>query len=289
MATPPPLYIFFVNLVQKTNKKMNVIIFSFVTRYILSSKLPVISYMTTLDKYSIFAQIFLVLLCAWHAIIGCNYFRKQDKVKTQYLDNVGLITIAVLYIMYHLGYLIYFLVKLVRNSNIDKPQRILEAAKLKEERELADSLEPEIESSVSVKAVVKAVEPAPLPPPPALPAPVKEKPAKAKVKQPVHYSTITDINSDSFFNQKLKDIEIDPNRPVSYGYQLGGNPIGTTSSSIRKPNEPNRNAYFNTNTNSGVSSGGRNIQFQDYNDAKATVNNPFGPSSSTSYRRTVAN
>jgi hypothetical protein len=89
-------------------------------RYILSSKLPVICYLTTLDKYSIFAQFFLIVLCAWHAVIGCNYFRQKELNKTAFIDDNALITIASLYILYHLVYATYFLVKFFRNAKIAK-------------------------------------------------------------------------------------------------------------------------------------------------------------------------
>jgi hypothetical protein len=224
-------------------------------RYILSSKLPVICYLTTLDKYSIFAQFFLIVLCAWHAVIGCNYFRQRELQKTVFIDDNALITIASLYILYHLVYAIYFLVKFFRNAKIAKELSLpAPLKKIESEQEVVIKEEqiPFIEPTIK-KRDVKVVE--------TLPPIVKEK-SKTKIKSPMGLTpSFTDINSDLFFNQKLKNIEIDPNRPISFGYQ-----INSASNSMS----------------------GKNIQFQEQRDSKM-VNNPFNQQAPNSYRRTAPN
>ena len=237
-------------------------------RYILSSKLPVISYLTTLDKYSIFAQFFLVVLCAYHAVIGCNFFRKKGLHVAGSIDDVALITIAGLYALYHLAYIVYFLVKFFRNAKIGKSLTSPMALK-QVEAERSEETTPFIETPVKFKEA--KVEPSPIS--------VKEKPKMKSKSQSGLSPSFTDINSDLFFNQKLKNIEVDASRPDSFGYNNASRHDMKSSLDTL-----NRSAHANNGSNTA----GKNIQFQDNVEQQRTVNNPFNQATA-SYRRSAAN
>ena len=98
-------------------------------RWIVTQRLPSISYLTILDKYAITALIFLALLCVWHAIIGSPIFNNmnisQDNVKTysaknnrDFIDLIALISIAASFALFHFFYIIYFIYKYLRYSKI---------------------------------------------------------------------------------------------------------------------------------------------------------------------------
>lgn len=89
-------------------------------RWIVTQKLPTVSYLTTLDKYAIGALVFLVSLCAWHAIIGSNIIPNNLAVKPSQIDNIALCSIASLYVMFHIIYSLFFLFKYLRYGNIGK-------------------------------------------------------------------------------------------------------------------------------------------------------------------------
>ncbi len=86
-------------------------------RWIVTQKLPTVSYLTTLDKYAIGALIFLVSLCAWHAIIGSNVISTTSPTPSQ-IDQYALMAIGALYFLFHLIYIVYFIVKYLRYSKI---------------------------------------------------------------------------------------------------------------------------------------------------------------------------
>lgn len=91
-------------------------------RWIVTQKLPTVSYLTTLDKYAIGALIFLVSLCAWHAIIGSEIFSSTENSLASNIDKYALFGISGLYVMFHLIYIVYFLVRYSRYSKIGTEQ-----------------------------------------------------------------------------------------------------------------------------------------------------------------------
>ncbi|RNA23241.1 gamma aminobutyric acid receptor subunit [Brachionus plicatilis] len=80
-------------------------------RWIVTQKLPTVSYLTTLDKYAIVALIFLVSLCAWHAVIGSVLFSSIDKEYVGGIDKYALFFIGT-----------YFLFRYRRYSHVGKEQ-----------------------------------------------------------------------------------------------------------------------------------------------------------------------
>ena len=85
-------------------------------RWIVTQRLPTVSYLTTLDIYAIGALIFLVALCCWHATIGSDVIN-GDKDR---IDSIVLIIIGVVYVIYHIIYFTMFYKKYRRYEKIGK-------------------------------------------------------------------------------------------------------------------------------------------------------------------------
>lgn len=99
-------------------------------RWIVTQRLPTVSYLTTLDLYAIGALVFLVLLCCWHACIGT--FLLNDVVEVEYrikIDNKAFYIISFVYIFFHVIYVLYFLYKYLRYNNISKEEETNEKLK----------------------------------------------------------------------------------------------------------------------------------------------------------------
>jgi hypothetical protein len=115
-------------------------------RWIVTQKLPTVSYLTTLDKYAIGALVFLALLCCWHGIIGTSsdlfhaieivYWNNNQTLtpncSTSFkstcipfrtnVDKYAFYGIAGLYTGFHLIYILFFLLKFCRYSKLNVVQ-----------------------------------------------------------------------------------------------------------------------------------------------------------------------
>jgi len=92
-------------------------------RWIVTARLPTVSYLTTLDLYAIGALVFLVLLCCWHAVIGS--FLLNDVVEKAFrveIDYYALYIILSVYSLFHIVYFVYFLWKYLRYGDITKEE-----------------------------------------------------------------------------------------------------------------------------------------------------------------------
>ncbi len=87
-------------------------------RWIVTQKLPTVSYLTVLDKYAIGALVFLVSLCVWHAMIGSSFGNPENCEVCKEIDKFALISIGLLYFLFHFTYIIYFLLKYSRYSKV---------------------------------------------------------------------------------------------------------------------------------------------------------------------------
>jgi len=123
-------------------------------RWIVTSRLPTVSYLTTLDLYAIGALVFLVLLCCWHAIIGT--FLLNDIMDTPLrieIDFYALYVISSVYVIFHVVYIIFFLIKYLRYGNITKEEEENEKLKnlmtetLNQEKIIARKIEVGIDDS----------------------------------------------------------------------------------------------------------------------------------------------
>jgi hypothetical protein len=87
-------------------------------RWIVTQRIPNVSYLTTLDKYAIGALIFLVVLCAWHSIIGSSVIYDNDIINKQRVDAVALYVLAFAYVIYHIIHFVIFYMKYRRNERL---------------------------------------------------------------------------------------------------------------------------------------------------------------------------
>jgi hypothetical protein len=112
-------------------------------RWIVTQKLPTVSYLTTLDKYAIGALVFLALLCCWHGIIGASsdifylieidYWNNNKTISANCstsfkskcttfrtdVDKYAFYSIAILYAGFHLIYILFFLFKFCRYCKLN--------------------------------------------------------------------------------------------------------------------------------------------------------------------------
>lgn len=92
-------------------------------RWIVTARLPTVSYLTTLDLYAIGALVFLVLLCCWHACIGTFLLNGvMDKEYRIQIDYYALYIILSVYAVFHVVYFIFFLWKYLRYNDITKEE-----------------------------------------------------------------------------------------------------------------------------------------------------------------------
>lgn len=86
-------------------------------RWIVTQRLPTVSYLTTLDVYAIIALILLVSLSCWHAIIGSKMI---DDTARNAVDMYMLIGIGAFYFLFHVVYIIFFMWKFHRYAHVGK-------------------------------------------------------------------------------------------------------------------------------------------------------------------------
>lgn len=97
-------------------------------RWLITQKLPSVSYLTLLDKYTIGCLIFLVLLCIWHSVVGSDILIPNIDQKIE-KDCYVFIISAVVFVLFHLFFVIWLLKKIINiqqlkfqilNSKTDK-------------------------------------------------------------------------------------------------------------------------------------------------------------------------
>ena len=89
-------------------------------RWIVTQRLPSISYLTILDIYAITALVFLVLLCVWHAIIGSSLMSQILQSDRDIIDRIAFYILASCFVLFHLVYTLYFVWKMSRYRKIGK-------------------------------------------------------------------------------------------------------------------------------------------------------------------------
>lgn len=95
-------------------------------RLVLTQKLPAVSYLNFLDKYSFAVLILLVLLNCWHGIIGSStdiFYNLEKEYTNPYIrsdmDRIALYISGIIYIVYHIIYIFMFLIKYWRSMKTD--------------------------------------------------------------------------------------------------------------------------------------------------------------------------
>lgn len=108
-------------------------------RVVVTQRLPIVSYVTTLDLYLVGAQMFLVLLCCWHAIIGTFLLDEivTNEVRVE-IDAYALALISTIYFLFQIIYITFFITKYLRYGNIIKEEEENERLKQMMKNTLAD-------------------------------------------------------------------------------------------------------------------------------------------------------
>ncbi|CAF1361737.1 unnamed protein product [Rotaria magnacalcarata] len=84
-------------------------------KWVVVRCLPTISYLTTLDKYVLLSMVMLCVVCAWHAIIAVC----PDEV-ARYWDNMALISLAVIYTLFHVFFFLWMYFVTYRRRRVMK-------------------------------------------------------------------------------------------------------------------------------------------------------------------------
>ena len=82
----------------------------------VTTKIPIVSYLTVLDKYALPALIYLGSLCSYHSIIGSNLFNQLPVEKLIFIDRLAMCCIASTYFSFNFSYLIYFIYKVIKQK-----------------------------------------------------------------------------------------------------------------------------------------------------------------------------
>ncbi|CAF2564401.1 unnamed protein product [Rotaria sp. Silwood2] len=84
-------------------------------KWVVVRCLPTISYLTTLDKYVLLSMVMLCVVCAWHAIIAVC----PTDVAPRW-DNMALISLAVIYTVFHLVFFLWMYFVTYRRRRVMK-------------------------------------------------------------------------------------------------------------------------------------------------------------------------
>ncbi|CAF0914245.1 unnamed protein product [Rotaria sordida] len=82
-------------------------------KWVVVRCLPTISYLTTLDKYVLLSMVMLCVVCAWHAIIAVC-----PTDVAPYWDNMALISLAVIYTVFHLVFFLWMYLVTYRRRRV---------------------------------------------------------------------------------------------------------------------------------------------------------------------------
>ncbi len=88
----------------RTSMAFTILLTSITFKWVVNRTLPAVSYLTSLDKYSIACIVFITLHAVWHAIISSFWSRSTSII----LDRVILGAFVVGFIIIHLGLLAWF-------------------------------------------------------------------------------------------------------------------------------------------------------------------------------------
>jgi hypothetical protein len=102
-------------------------------KFLVTQKLPTVSYLTMLDKYAIGGTIFLVTLCAWHAIIGSRIIPSHTQPSPATIDAYALYTLGSLYSLFHIVYMAMFMHKFLQFGSIAKKEAEVDLKQKKED------------------------------------------------------------------------------------------------------------------------------------------------------------
>ncbi|CAF0888771.1 unnamed protein product [Rotaria sordida] len=84
-------------------------------KWVVVRCLPTISYLTTLDKYVLISMIMLCVVCGWHALIAVC-----PSDVAPYWDTIALISLAIIYVLFHLIFFFWMYFVTYRRRRIMK-------------------------------------------------------------------------------------------------------------------------------------------------------------------------
>ena len=90
--------------------------FSF--KWTLTSLTPSVSYMTSLDKYTIVCIFFICLTIVWHSIIATWW----DPVYALFLDGILLLTFSGLFVIIHAYFITWFILSVGKIRNLRRKE-----------------------------------------------------------------------------------------------------------------------------------------------------------------------
>ena len=90
---------------------------SFNFRWVVTQRLPTVSYLTLLDKYAIIGLLYLGYLACWFGLIGSNLFNDNNRYT---VDSIMLYILVCLFIIFNIFYFSLVLFKYLNYEKIDK-------------------------------------------------------------------------------------------------------------------------------------------------------------------------
>ena len=90
----------------------------------VTTRLPIVCYLTVLDRYAFPALIYLDSLCFYHSIIGSSLFAYTNDSVVQLYDKICLITFSTLYMLFHLVYIYFFISKFLKARHLKNSEKI---------------------------------------------------------------------------------------------------------------------------------------------------------------------
>ena len=90
-------------------------------KWVVNRSLPAVSYLTSLDKYSIVCIFFICTLCVWHSIVA-SFWPKDSACP--YLDKYLLIAFGLIFVLIHVGLLIWFVLAHNEVRKVKKQEKL---------------------------------------------------------------------------------------------------------------------------------------------------------------------
>jgi hypothetical protein len=88
-------------------------------KWVINRSLPTVSYLTSLDKYSIVGIFYVCMMALWHALVGKFWEREKAEELDVYMffSFVGVLTLI------NLGFVVWFLIAYTRISLLEKKEK----------------------------------------------------------------------------------------------------------------------------------------------------------------------
>ena len=88
-------------------------------KWVINRSLPTVSYLTSLDRYSIFGIFYLCMLCVWHSVVG----RFWEKELADNLDCYSLIGFSLLLFLTHLLVVLWVYIAYTKHRELKREEK----------------------------------------------------------------------------------------------------------------------------------------------------------------------